>query len=141
MGCCLGISVTGDDDEEVYQRKSNGKSTSTVAARHRDDKYRQIQQRFKSNRLGGTSSNRALEGSPRKRSLLASSEKASASCTGGASAVRSAAVAYVWPPNVSEEKSVVEPDPGSDSSESWQWEFFSVLSRAVRMRRDNSSRL
>ncbi|KAM0985483.1 hypothetical protein ACFX13_012970 [Malus domestica] len=57
MGCCLGTAVTGDDDEEVYQRKSNGKSTSTVAARHRDDKYRRFQQRFKSNRLGGTSSN------------------------------------------------------------------------------------
>ncbi|KAM1232714.1 hypothetical protein ACFX15_002439 [Malus domestica] len=51
------------------------------------------------------SSNRALEGFPRNRPLLASSEKASASCTRG-----------VWPPDGSEEKSIVEPGPGSDSS-------------------------
>ncbi|TQE05264.1 hypothetical protein C1H46_009121 [Malus baccata] len=62
------------------------------------------------------SSNRALEGFPGNRPLLASSEKASASCTRGASAARGAAVAGVWPPDGSEEKSVVEPGPGSDSS-------------------------
>ncbi|KAM1105545.1 hypothetical protein ACFX1X_002546 [Malus domestica] len=62
------------------------------------------------------SSNRALEGFTRNRPLLASSEKASASCTRGASAARGAAVAGVWPPDVSEEKSVVEPGSGRDSS-------------------------
>ncbi|KAM0976886.1 hypothetical protein TB2_019366 [Malus domestica] len=54
--------------------------------------------------------------------------------------MRGAAVACVWPPNVYEEKSVVKPGPGSDSSESWQWGFFSALSRVVRMRRQQLKR-
>ncbi|KAB2609935.1 DDI1-like protein [Pyrus ussuriensis x Pyrus communis] len=41
------------------------------------------------------SSNRALEGFPRNRPLLASSEKANASCTRGALA----GLASVWPPD------------------------------------------
>ncbi|KAM1024640.1 hypothetical protein ACFX2I_037799 [Malus domestica] len=60
------------------------------------------------------SSNRALEGFPRNRPLLASSEKANAGCTCGVFAPRGTAVASVWPPDGSERL-----EPGAEGCLRW----------------------